>query len=247
MYRRSLHPRWRELAASIIVIAVLLPVTSFLAGDARAPGEQYWDELQGEDLRDIYLVRHGWHAGIVVRRADVPDVLLPEKRDFPAGRFLEIGWGDAGFYRNRTYSLGLTARALFLPTESIVHIVGLDRPPQFAFPQANVVRLSMPVGRFHDLLLFLDGSIDRDNRERAIRAAPGRYGHSYFYKGMNSYHAFRTCNNWAVRALARAGIPVRTTMTLTAGDAMDEARRYGVSLRHAEQPSLLDMALRMFF
>ena len=29
----------------------------------------------------IFLVSQGWHTGIAVRRADIPDPLLPEKRD----------------------------------------------------------------------------------------------------------------------------------------------------------------------
>ncbi|MGB0632801.1 MAG: hypothetical protein ACPGRZ_19090 [Alphaproteobacteria bacterium] len=40
---------------------------------------------------------------------------------------------------------------------------------------------------------------------------------------------FRTCNNWVVHALARAGLPVQTTLTLSATTAMDQARRFGLS------------------
>ncbi|MFT5485513.1 MAG: hypothetical protein ACI9JL_000255 [Paracoccaceae bacterium] len=59
MYRRSLRPRWREITASVLVIAVLLPAAGFLAEDASGPGIHYLDELQGEDLRGIDLVWYG--------------------------------------------------------------------------------------------------------------------------------------------------------------------------------------------
>lgn len=59
MYRRSLEPRWREITASVFVIAVLLLAAGFLAEDAHGPGIYYMDELQGEDLRGIDLIRYG--------------------------------------------------------------------------------------------------------------------------------------------------------------------------------------------
>ena len=62
MYRRSLRPRWREITASVLVIAVLGSSAGILAGKPSAPsapGDQYLDERQTDDLRGIHLVGHG--------------------------------------------------------------------------------------------------------------------------------------------------------------------------------------------
>jgi hypothetical protein len=75
VYRRSLQPRWREIAVSILVIAVLLPAAGFLAGDVRGPGEGHQEQHQEEDLRSIYLVNHRLHARVMVRQADGPDMV----------------------------------------------------------------------------------------------------------------------------------------------------------------------------
>ena len=161
----------------------------------------------------------------------MPEVLFPEKQGFQEKKYLEIGWGDAGFYQSRHYTLALTARALLAPGKSVVHVVGFDPPPEQAFPRANIVLLHLPVRKFYDLLHFVDSSVDRASRERALRRGPGRYGTSFFYDGRNSYHLFRTCNNWVVHALARAGLPVQTTLTLSTTAAMDQR---GVSAGRCE-------------
>jgi hypothetical protein len=104
----------------------------------------------------------------------VPEVLFTEKQGFQGKRYLEIGWGDAGFYQSRHYTLALTARALLAPSKSVVHVVGFDPPPEQAFPRASIVLLHLPVRKFYDLLHFVDSSVDRASRERALRRGPGR-------------------------------------------------------------------------
>ena len=36
-----------------------------------------------------YLVSHGWHAGIVVKRADIPAGIRPRHNEFPEAEYLE--------------------------------------------------------------------------------------------------------------------------------------------------------------
>jgi hypothetical protein len=46
--------------------------------------------------KTIYLVSHGWHVGIVVKRIDIPDDVWPNLKNFANADYLEIGWGDKG-------------------------------------------------------------------------------------------------------------------------------------------------------
>jgi hypothetical protein len=41
---------------------------------------------EGEPTVLIYLVSHGWHTGLVIRCADVPEGAVARGRQFPAGR-----------------------------------------------------------------------------------------------------------------------------------------------------------------
>ena len=46
----------------------------------------------------IYVVQHGWHAGIAVRRADVPAGRWPVLDDVADAPYVEVGWGEAQYY-----------------------------------------------------------------------------------------------------------------------------------------------------
>ena len=66
---------------------------------------------------------------------------MPETADFPEARFFEFGWGDAAYYPAREATLGMALSAALVPTPAVVHVVGLDRHPADAFPEAEVARL----------------------------------------------------------------------------------------------------------
>jgi hypothetical protein len=53
--------------------------------------------VPGEATVTIYVVAHGWHTGIVIRRDDIPAEAWPEHRRILAARFLEAGWCDQAF------------------------------------------------------------------------------------------------------------------------------------------------------
>ncbi|MBI2017354.1 MAG: DUF2459 domain-containing protein [Candidatus Rokubacteria bacterium] len=51
-----------------------------------------------EPTRPVWVLGHGWHTSLVVRREDVDRRLWPEVDDFPGARFVEVAWGDRDFY-----------------------------------------------------------------------------------------------------------------------------------------------------
>src|SRR6185369_2850803 len=78
-------------------------------------------------------------------------------------RWLEIGWGDEGFYRNvpdaASLTVRLAVRALFLPgNASVVHVVGLSKPARDTFPQSDIIRIPLSTGGFARLLDGLNAS-----------------------------------------------------------------------------------------
>src|SRR5262245_31284415 len=71
----------------------------------------------------IYLVAHEKHSGIVVRRADIPAGIWPESRDFPRADYLEVGWGDRGYYYGREQGMLASLRSAFWPgNPSVLHV-----------------------------------------------------------------------------------------------------------------------------
>ena len=155
----------------------------------------------------IFLVSQGWHTGIAVRRADIPDPLLPEKRDFPGADWLEFGWGDRDFYMTPSAGPWLSFKAAFLPSRSVVHVAGVRGEISDFFPGAEIVEIPLSRYALEGLLRYV-----HDAFERAGEAAePLGRG---FYPGRETFHLLRTCNVWTAGALRAAGLPVRDALTV---------------------------------
>ncbi|WP_158089323.1 DUF2459 domain-containing protein [Magnetofaba australis] len=167
---------------------------------------------------------HGWHTGVVVDLARVGHDQLAAAQDFANFRYLEIGWGDEGFYRapNNDITVGLAARAIFLPTPSVLHLVGINAPPQRAFSASDVRRVPLSKAGFDALLAFIDGMFDKDEAGELRYLGPGLYGYARFYRAHGSYTFFRTCNTWTQQALKAAQLPIHDYWGATSESVLEQ-------------------------
>jgi len=172
----------------------------------------------------VYVTSNGWHSGIVVASADMVSGLVPETADFPEARFFEFGWGDAAYYPAREATLGMTLSAALVPTPAVVHVVGLDRHPADAFPEAEVATLAIGAQGLGRLLAFIDASFARNGAKRVAASGPGLYRNSRFYPATGQFHLFNTCNTWTAKALVAAGIDVDAGAAARAEGLMKQLR-----------------------
>jgi len=91
----------------------------------------------------IHVVRHGWHSGIVVRAADVPQDAWPARRDFNDTEYLEVGWGDRAYYQAPDPSVWLGLRALLWPSPGVLHMAAFSGPVERKFPATEIVALQV--------------------------------------------------------------------------------------------------------
>ncbi len=188
-----------------------------------------------EETRTVYLVSHGWHAGLVLRRADVPLALWPEQQDFPAAAFLEVGWGDSAYYRAPDPGIGTLLKAGLWPTPSVLHVVGLRRPVTASFPQSEIIRVEVPAAGLAAMAAYVHAAYAREADERARPLGPGLYGESLFYRARERYHVFKNCNTWTARALRAAGCPIKPAGILTVGDLLARVRAFGEVVQEAAE------------
>lgn len=106
----------------LFVFLALLLVLAGCAASASAPIAG--SGAQHENVGWVHVVADGGHTGIVVRQADMPHGLWPERADFPDAERFEIGWGDYDFYQSDNPGSWTTFKAAFLPTASVLHVVG---------------------------------------------------------------------------------------------------------------------------
>ena len=181
----------------------------------------------------VYLVSHGWHAGIVVKRKDVTDDVLLLPPVFDDVEYLEIGWGDLDFYRTPEPHPGLVMKAALLPTESVLHVVGFDGAVTAYFPTSEIIEFEL--SRFHleGLVASIASAFTVEDTKGVMPIGAGLYGKSRFFKSKESYHLFNTCNVWTARRLRDAGISVVPSQAISVGDLMHQAREYGTVINHA--------------
>ncbi|HET7874668.1 MAG TPA: TIGR02117 family protein [Methylomirabilota bacterium] len=207
--------------------ALLLALLALVGSGCLGPVAELYPPRPGEPVRTIYLVGHGWHAGLVIARADIPDAIWPEHREFPAARWLEIGWGDRAFYRSPEPTLGLALRAAFASEGSVLHVAGFDRAPAEYFPRAEIVAIDLSRQAVEALARFIHEAYARDAEGRPVVLGPGLYPLSRFYAARGRYHLIRTCNNWTAETLRAAGCPITPAYAVVAGNLMLQAESCG--------------------
>jgi uncharacterized protein (TIGR02117 family) len=177
-----------------------------------------------EPILPVWVIDHGWHTAIVVRRSDVDQTIWPEAGDFAETALVEVAWGDREFYMAEDATAWLAVNAAFFTSGSVLHVAGL-RDPIVTGPAASAgVELSVSRRGFDAMTKLFHDEYQRDGDGRSIRLGHGLYGTSWFYAARSRYHLFNTCNTWVARALQRAGLDVAPAGTLTAGGVMNQAR-----------------------
>ncbi len=192
-------------------------------------GQTYRDRVASRDYaHHIYVVKHGWHTGIILEAKEIETTLIPEVAYFPdSAGYYEFGWGDAGFYQAETINAGLAISALLLPTSSVVHMVGLDASPSYYFPESQIVSVPVTASGLHRLQVALSASYARLPWQKAVYPLRrGIYGDSYFFRGAGAYSALRTCNHWTAEMLSAAGVPILRFPAATAHNLIGQAERY---------------------
>ncbi len=211
----------------IALLCAVIILSSGCAGSVAGlypPGE-------GEAVKSIYVVSHGWHTGVVVRRQDIPDGVWPEHHDFADSEYVEVGWGDRDFYRAPEATSGLALKAVFWPTSSVLHIVGVDDSRERVPPGSEIVKIDLSDRGHTELSTFIQDAYARDERGRAIPLGPGPGRNSRFYLASEKYYLLKTCNNWTARALRSAGLPITPLYAFTARNIMYQVRKFGTAIR----------------
>lgn len=214
---------WRKLLALNLWLQLLLPLllSTGCAGTVKpllAPSEA---------SAAIHVISHGWHTGIVVRRTDIPQGIWPESGDFPEAEFLEVGWGDLDFYQTPEPGFWVTLKAGFLPTPSVLHVVGFATPVADYFSYSEIVEVRLPQRGIAALTQFIAQTHRRDGAVRAPALGSGLYGDSRFYPAYGTFHVFNNCNTWTVRALQAAGVPPPLWRAVLADGVMKHAGKFG--------------------
>ena len=230
----------RRIGIGLSITALLFVFITVVT--ARWGDSSLWPPAPGAPITEVFIVNHGYHAGIAV-----PPAALAEQASrrglsalgYVATRFadfdwLEIGWGDEGFYRYvptaDSLSAAMALRALFRPgNPSVLHVVGVNNDPRAMFANSEVVRVGLSDAGFARVADMLDSTFARSNGVMPQELGPGLYGTSLFFRAHGAFHLFNVCNHWTARVLDAAGVPTAPVLaTLPFGLLLDLRWRSGL-------------------
>lgn len=162
------------------------------------------------------------HAGVVVRREDIPPELWPSSLAVPPKQFVEIGWGDNEGYRF-PWTFRIVVGAMFKPNPSVLFVQSFDEPviEHFDGRAEEIIEVHLSEEGFARMCAYFESYFRLDAHGRPIALGDD------FYVAEGSYHAFRNSNHWTARALREAGCPISSSSALTAGNVMNQSRKFG--------------------
>jgi uncharacterized protein (TIGR02117 family) len=220
----------RPLARRVL-LAAAAAIVAFVAAalvTARPGDPNLYPPAAATSTVEIFVVNHGYHTGIVLPQAAT--AVVGERRSlaaltavtsrFAEFPFLEIGWGDEGFYRSAptisAVTVPMALRALFRPgNPSVLHVVGVSGNPLAVFANSELVPIRLSTEGFASMLTMVDATFARTDRaELPPDLGPGLYGPSLFYRAVGAFHIFNVCNHWVARLLDAAGVPTSPLLSL---------------------------------
>jgi uncharacterized protein (TIGR02117 family) len=229
----KVHCMLPSLLKCLVLVIVLVGSVA-----CTTPGSPLYPVLAQEESKYIYVERHDWHTGLVVKYDDIDSHLWPEKDDFPEALYLEVGWGDRDFYQAARPGLGILLQAALKSPASVLFVIGLPTAVTRYFPHADILEIPLSQRGLNELVSFIHATYKRDTAGQTIRLGLGHnHQHSMFYLAEGDYSLFNTCNSWISRALQAAGLPIKTA--LLARGVMRQAQRYGRMIQRqaeAEEP-----------
>lgn len=201
----------------IVVLVSLLIMTGCSSGPNIV---QHPYAYSGLGANEVYVVSHGWHTGFVVPSKRVYTIMPGLKSRFGDTPRIEFGWGDQGFYQARQITSGLTLKAIFWPTQSVMHAVSVPRDVHAYFPNSKKIQICLTHKELDSLLRFIHNSFEKNDRGEVISLGGGIYGDAQFYKGVGDYYLMNTCNKWTAKGLKSIGMDISPGFKLSASSIM---------------------------
>ncbi len=179
----------------------------------------------------VYLVSHGWHVGLAMRREELRTVAPLLDAGFQSFPSLEFGWGDCDYYPARRGTIRLALRAAFDSRCSVLQVVGVSPDVPDMFPRAKVLRVDLSPAGLEAVARYIADTLELDPQGRPIVVAPAEYGFGFFYLARGRYRLLDNSNTWTAAALYRAGCPIDVDASATAGAVLHQAARFARVVR----------------
>jgi uncharacterized protein (TIGR02117 family) len=198
-----------------ILLGILIAIASYFFY-CPSPTAGLFPAKSNVKTRTIYFVQHDWHSGLAWAQQRGETFGAEDWKDAP---YVEVGWGDRQFYFANDQSILSMLRAVFIPSDSVMHVASLAESPtqffqSFKFP---VFPIELSEAGFQNLFAYVKQTFTVNEKgDRIAAIGKGQYGVSNFYAAVPRYFSLFNCNTWAAEALRNAGVSVCPNRALLA-------------------------------
>ncbi len=214
----------RGVRAGFVLAVMLL---AGLGGGCRGPVKGLYPPPPGQAPATMYVLHRGLHTGVIVRSADIPPGLWPERAAFPGAEYLEAGWGDSAGYRFE-WTARIVLQAMFCSTSSVVLVHGFSGPiiAEYIDVADEIIAVELSPKGFARLCAYIQDTYALDPQGRPI-PLEAEWLEEEFYLAKGHYWMLDNCNNWTARVLRAAGCPITPCYAVLPGNVMFQTRRFG--------------------
>ena len=153
-------------------------------------------------------------------------------KNFINYKYIDIGWGDEDFYQNPDPDYLLGAKAILVPTNSVIRIEGSDLTINKIVEWGDFsIRFDLTGEQFKNLCEFINDSFSKDNDKNLIISSQKNNNRIIFYKSRLKYHLFNTCNTWIAEAFENCGFEISSSSVITAENLFEEISKHGTVLK----------------
>jgi uncharacterized protein (TIGR02117 family) len=222
-------PGFRSLVGVIMVCTLPLGIGGCVAMPVNSPvllahPRRTRAALGPSPLR-VWVLRVGWHTGLVLSRATTGHTLFSQFSFPPQSRFLVFGWGNRKFYTAAHPGIWTALSALF-PSTSVVLVQACRRKPPVCLGTSTHLRpVTLSQKGVARLRRYLERTLKKTPAGHLEPISEGPAPQSEFFVSKLSYDAFHTCNTWTAEALSQAGLPVTSTGVLFAFQLWEQLPR----------------------
>jgi len=180
----------------------------------------------------VWVISNNFHTGLIIELDEETRRMLVFSQFFTRYRFADIGWGDEVFYQNPDFRLSTAARAVLMPSPSVVRVEGFNADIKDVITWSRrAARFTLDAPQYSRLCEFINSSFRRDDEGNLIMASDQGDSRIIFYKSPLKYHLFNTCNTWIARALNHAGLDISAPGIITADNLFDSFKNSGEILK----------------
>lgn len=180
----------------------------------------------------IYIINNSIHTGIVIPVDSESLRVIGALKYFKNFQFTDIGWGEETAYQDTEDIYWHYVKAVLYPNPSVICIEGYHTlGDSFISWSDFTVKLSLSSEQFFKLTVFIENSLKKDPENELIITSKRHLDQVIFFKSVNRYHMFNTCNTWVATALQSSGFDVSPSFVITAGQLFNEIKNRGTVLK----------------